>query len=444
MKLGKRWLSLLLAAMMLLGLACVPVGAAQGQMNGAAFLAQLDSLGRAAEGTRLVVKTADGNLPDDFGAQARREGYNAWHVLQYADKAAADRAYAQLAKQRGVVYVEVSRQRTYIDPIITNEGAGNGEEAQPMSWGAPMVQSPQMKKALADSGKELPVAVVAILDTGLDFTHPYFVENAHRVTGRFTTDLKNYAQDDHGHGTHVAGIICDNAPDNVKVSPYKVLTGGGWGDDIYIATAMCAAADDGVDVISMSLGGPRGSIMDDAVVYAYKKGVPVVVSAGNDGWDASNNSPAGEPLAITVSAVNKDSTPADFSNYGAVVDIAAPGGTAANNEWDNGINSTTPLFTGSYYQKWSGTSMACPFVSAAAAVVKSLHPDYSPADIENALKRAARWTSGWDSAYGAGILDCMPLLNLPELGSGSGAWWEDLPAFVQWLLKYVCFGWLWM
>jgi len=414
-------------------------------MDGAAFLAQLDSLGKGADGTRLVVKTTSNMaLPDDFGAQARREGYNAWHVLQYADKAAAERACAQLAQQRGVVYVEVSQRMRLIDPIISSGGDAIGEEAQPMSWGAPMVQSPQMKQALAD--QTLPDTVIAIMDTGLDFTHPYFVEHADRITGRFGESQSHYAQDDDGHGTHVAGIICDNSPDNVKVSPYKVLDNWGSGEWIYIATATCVAADDGVDVISMSLGGGRSSVMDDAVAYATGKGVAVVVAAGNNhGWDVSNVSPAGAPQAITVAAVNKDSTPVYFSNCGMGVDLAAPGGYASNNERDNAINSTTPLFTGAYYQKWAGTSMACPFVSAAAATIKSLHPDYAPADIGSALKRTARRTPSWDSSmYGAGILDCVPLLNLPALQPPAPKWWAPLPDWVQWLLRYLCFGWLWM
>jgi len=437
MKHGRRWISLLLAALLLLGLAGGTAAAAPGGMDGAAFLAQLDALGKGADGTRLVVKTgSNAALGNDFGALAKAEGYNAWHVLQYADKDAAARALDQLRRQPGVVYVQISQRVSLIEPFVeTTNGSG---EAEPMSWGAPMVQSPEMKRALA--GRELPDIVIAILDTGLDFTHPYFEEHADRITGRFA--FSHWAQDDYGHGTHVAGIICDNAPDNVKISPYKVLDGWGYGNDIYIATAMCAAADDGVDIISMSLGGPGGSVMDDAVVYAVEKGVAVVASAGNNNWDASNNSPAGAPLAITVSAVNKDGTPAFFSNYGAAVDIAAPGGYAALNEETNAINSTTPLFCGSYYQKWAGTSMSAPFVSAAAAVLKSLYPGYTPADIKYALKYTARKTQNWDSRYGAGILNCVGLLNPPEPQP------PEPPVVTrslwQWVLYIFFFGWLWM
>ena len=436
MKHSKRWISLLLAALLFLGIGGTAAAAPSG-MDGAAFLAQLDALGKGAAGARLVVKTAsNAALGNDFGAQAKAEGYNAWHVLQYAEKDAANRALDQLRKQPGVVYAQPSQRVCLAEPLV--EAAGSAAaDGEPMSWGAPMVQSPEMMKAL--EGQSLPEIVIAILDTGLDFTHPYFEEHADRITGRFA--FTHWAQDDYGHGTHVAGIICDNAPDNVKVSPYKVLDGWGYGDDIYIATAMCAAADDGVDIISMSLGGPSGSVMDDAVVYAVNKGVAVVVSAGNNSWDASNSSPAGAPLAITVAAVNKDGTPAYFTNYGSVVDIAAPGGYASLNEDSNAINSTTPLFCGSYYQKWAGTSMAAPFVSAAAATLKSLHPDYTPADIEYVLKHTARKTQNWNSIYGAGILNCVALLNPPEP--------RPQPPVVtrtlwQWILYIFFFGWLWM
>jgi len=444
----KKLMSLLFAALLLFGLAAVPSGAAAGQgsgIDGAAFLAGLEALGKqSAEGTRLVVKTtSDMALSDDFGASAKVEGYNGWHVLQYASKTAADSAYAKLSKLNGVKYVERSQSVSLINPIINTDDTAAGEEAEPMSWGAAVVKSPEMKAALA--GRELPETVIAILDTGLDFNHPYFIENADRITGRFKDG--RYTQDDHGHGTHVAGIICDNAPGNVKISPYKVLNGGGYGDDIYIATAMCAAADDKVDVISMSLGGPRGYAMDDAVVYAVSKGVTVVVAAGNWSEDVVYSSPAGVPQAITVSATNKDNTPAYFSNYGALVDIAAPGGYASNNEDMNAINSTTPIFRGSYYQKWAGTSMATPFVSAAAATVKALHPDYTPGDIENALKRTAVKTQNWDARYGAGVLNCKALLDLPdkplpdESEEQTASFFEVL---WQWILRIFFFGWIWM
>ncbi|MCL2106573.1 MAG: S8 family serine peptidase [Oscillospiraceae bacterium] len=411
---SKRLLSCLLALLTLLGLMGISGGAAPSQkasgINAAVFLERLDALDKGPAGSKLVVKTAtNADLADDFGALAKAEGYNGLHVLKYADKASADRALARLSKLSGVVYAEYSQRVSLVDPIVTNEGSNEAEEAEPMSWGAPMVRSPEMKKALQT--RDMNEVVIAILDTGLDFTHPYFVENAERITGRFADG--RYAQDDYGHGTHVAGIICDNSPDNVKISPYKVLDGWGYGDDYYIATAMCAAADDGVDVVSMSLGGPSGSVMDDAVGYCVGQGVMVVVSAGNESWDASNNSPAGAPGAFTVSAVNKDGTAAYFTNYGSCVDIAAPGGYAAVDEMENAINSTTPLFCGSYYQKWAGTSMAAPFVSAAAAVVKSLYPNYTPLDIGDALKRTSFRGPGWNLRLGAGILDCLGVLSLP-------------------------------
>jgi subtilisin family serine protease len=416
MKNQKKWVSLSMTLGLLLGMAVFPAKAVESQavpMNSAAFAAQLDRLGSAEEGLTLVVQTkSNAPLTNDFGAKTKAEGFNNWHILRYASKASADAALEQFRRLPEVERANPSKRISLIAPVV-NESTAAGAKAEPMSWGAPMVGSPEMKAALA--GQSLPTVRVAILDTGLDFDHPYFKQYSGRVErllGKYY-----YSKDDNGHGTHVAGIILDNSPGNVKIVPYKVLDSWGSGYDYDIAIAMCTAVDDGADVLSMSLGGwgYDGDILSSAVRYAVYQGTSVVVAAGNDyGDDAKYYSPACAPAAITVAAINKDATPAYFTNQGDVVDIAAPGGYADRGDRDNSINSTTPQFTGALYQRWAGTSMACPFVSAAAATVKSLHPEYTPEDIERALKATAGAPKNWDAKYGDGVLNCRALLELPD------------------------------
>jgi subtilisin len=239
---------------------------------------------------------------------------------------------------------------------------------------------------------------VAVLDTGIDRQHLDLNvvggANCLGTTGggppwarsSFCDDLQD-GDDDHYHGTHVAGTIgaLDNGIGVVGVAPgarlwaVKVLDQQGSGSlSGIIAGIDWVVAQTGIEVINMSLGGSGTSqAMNDAVANAVSSGVTVVVAAGNDDANASGFTPANAPDAITVSALadfdgdegglgestcrsDQDDTLADFSNWGAV-DIAAPGAC---------ILSTYPIERGEY-NTISGTSMASPHVAGAAALLAS-------------------------------------------------------------------------
>ncbi|MGD8171570.1 S8 family serine peptidase [Vibrio sp. TRT 21S02] len=239
---------------------------------------------------------------------------------------------------------------------------------------------------------------VAVLDTGIDVEHPDLnvVGGAnclnhsggppHRRS--YYCDDTLSGDDDHYHGTHVAGTIAalDNNLGVVGVAPgarlwaLKVLDSQGSGSlSGIIAGIDWVAAQGNIEVINMSLGGSgSSSAMDDAIEAAFNNGVTVVVAAGNSNADSANYTPANSPYAITVSALadfdgqadgqgtptcrtDQDDTLADFSNWGATVDIAAPGVC---------ILSTYPLEKGEY-GTISGTSMASPHVAGAAALLAS-------------------------------------------------------------------------
>jgi len=219
---------------------------------------------------------------------------------------------------------------------------------------------------------------VAIIDTGVDLDHPDLnvILNETFVAGAPNGD------DDNGHGTHVSGIVAakDNSEGVVGVAPganlvaLKVLDHNGRGTtpDIIRAIAWVTAHSESIDVVNMSLGGGNSQAMNDAIDKAVDSGVTFVVAAGNDHRDAITSSPANSPDVITVSAIadsdgkcgasgpattrGPDDSFATYSNYGRVVDIAAPG---------TNINSTSP---NGQYRVLTGTSMAAPHVAGAAAL----------------------------------------------------------------------------
>lgn len=224
-------------------------------------------------------------------------------------------------------------------------------------------------------------ATVAVLDTGIDSDHPYLP--ATTCLGNFTGGTG--CEDGQGHGTHVAGTIAalpssghrGIAP-GVALSIAKVLNDSGSGATSGIAAAINAAAEAGIDVLNMSLGGSMiGGETSDALCIAINGanalGTASVVAAGNESTDSGRTSPGGCDGAITVAAYDSAGKLASFTNTGADVDIAAPG-VAIYSTTNNGL-----------FGSKNGTSMASPHAAAVAALVVAANPAATPADIKAAL-----------------------------------------------------------
>ena len=239
-------------------------------------------------------------------------------------------------------------------------------------------------------------ADIAILDTGIDLDHAdlnVFHERSF-IPGTINAD------DDHGHGTHLAGVAAakDNSFGIVGIAPgarlwaIKVLESSGMGEISTLIKGLdyINQHQNQVDVAVLSLGCEcESGALDIAINNSIKAGITIVVAAGNEGKDAGTFTPANNPEVITVSAIadtdgkcggNGPPTPygaddmlASFSNYGNVIDISAPGVD---------IYST---FKSNSYTKLTGTSMAAPHVAGAAALYISLHPEASPNDVKNYL-----------------------------------------------------------
>ncbi|MCU0571039.1 MAG: S8 family peptidase [Oculatellaceae cyanobacterium Prado106] len=277
---------------------------------------------------------------------------------------------------------------------------------------------------------------VAVIDTGIsqvpDLKDTSFVKGYDFVNDRVE------ASDDNGHGTHVAGTIAQSTNNNFGVAgiayeanlmPLKVLSGGGGGTVADIAEAIRFAADNGAGVINMSLGGGGDAdVMREAIDYAYNKGVVIVAAAGNANTNSASY-PSRYPNVIAVSALDATGVKAPYSNYGAGVDISAPGGsTTGGNELGGILQNTIDPSTGaSVFASLQGTSMASPHVAGVAALIRSVGVE-DPAMIAEVLKNSARKVQGDElNHFGAGQLDADAAVKLAQRGN------LDVRDFFRWL-----------
>ncbi len=230
------------------------------------------------------------------------------------------------------------------------------------------------------------------------------------------------------HGTHVAGTIAavsNNASGvagvafNAKVLPVRVLGRcGGYMSDIAAGIVWASggtvsglpANPNAARVINMSLGGggPCDTTSQNAIDLARSRGTVVVVSAGNSSDDAANYSPASCAGVITVAAVNRRGGKAYYSNYGAKVTVAAPGGEMLLSDADGVLSTmnagaTTP--GGDTYTYYQGTSMAAPHVAGVVALMLSKNPSLTPDDVAAKLKLTARPFPSTCAQCGAGIVN---------------------------------------
>jgi serine protease len=322
---------------------------------------------------------------------------------------------------------ELAAQTEFIEPnyIYSQSGGVVNDPDYDKQWNFRQINLEGAWKRGA-TGKGVTVAVI---DTGIskgpDLAKTEFVPGYD-----FVNDREN-ANDDNGHGTHVAGTVAQSTNNGygvagvaygAKLMPLKVLSRGGSGTVADIAEAIRFAADKGAQVINMSLGGGGDSkLMREAIDYAHKKGVVVIAAAGNESSSQASY-PAFYPHVIAVSATGPDRQKANYSNYGEGVDIAAPGGASSRNPLEGILQETINprSITEFLFRPLQGTSMAAPHVAGVAALVKSRNRGLSPDKVGEILQKSAQPVKDDSRNYfGAGILDADKAVKM----SGGGWNW---------------------
>ncbi|MBO8171317.1 MAG: peptidase S8 [Bacillaceae bacterium] len=251
--------------------------------------------------------------------------------------------------------------------------------------------------------------IVAVVDTGVDLDHSDF--SGQLVTGHNILFDNDQADDDNGHGTHVAGVVAAATNNylgvagiswNSKIMPVKGIGGDGTGSAFDIANGIIWATDRGADVINLSVGNYTPSqVLHDAIRYAFERDVVLVAASGNDNTSQPGY-PAAYPEVLAVGAVNYLSQRANFSNYGDYLDVVAPGVD---------IPST---YINDQYASLSGTSMASPHVAGLAALIRSRAPNLSNQEVMDIIRDTATdlGSVGKDPYYGYGLIDGYKALNL--------------------------------
>ncbi|HWP60966.1 MAG TPA: S8 family serine peptidase [Candidatus Acidoferrales bacterium] len=247
-----------------------------------------------------------------------------------------------------------------------------------------------------------PSVTIAVIDTGVDSTHPDLKDKL--VPGYNFIQNNTDTDDAEGHGTAVAGAAAAMTDSGIGVAgvawantimPLRVIDADGYATYADVIEAIIYAADRGAKVINLSLGGPSYSAtLQNAVNYAWNKGAVIVAAAGNESASAPLY-PAALNNVVAVSATDKDDNLAWFSNFGSWIDVAAPG---------------TFIYTtrdGGGYSSWHGTSFSSPLVAGLAALVFSLNPSFSNAQVAEILRASADdlGGAGYDPSFGHGRIN---------------------------------------
>jgi subtilisin family serine protease len=296
--------------------------------------------------------------------------------------------------------------------------------------------------------------IVAVIDSGVDATHPELIgklwKNEKEIAGNGKDDDRNGYIDDvngwnfidknnnvadlNGHGTFNAGIIAATVHNgigmaginpNVRIMPLKAIDFDLKGGSIETARAIYYAADNGARVINISIGGKQRSwIEQKAIDYAHRKGVVVVVAAGNEGIDMNDYSPAGLNHVITVASTDDKDKRTAFSNWGQNVALAAPGvdilSLRAGNtdllvlsgpkEYEAG---RAVVGEDENYYRATGTSFSAPLVSGVASLILSNNPKLTGEQVERMILHSADDIDvpGWDQFTGYGLINAKKALN---------------------------------
>lgn len=340
--------------------------------------------------TRLIVKAND--IIHEYGAVDSVYGFG-YAFLQYADKDAAE--YAKRKYENSGCIVD------YDYVISTASTSINTGDNQSDEWA---YEETDAFSAVDYYKSKIKSNInIAVIDSGINYNHELFKNRVVRTNVDFSSEATGDEMDKYGHGTNVAGAIAKSTPSNVKISAYKFYDskGNGTASEALSALEYIKQLSNKPDIINCSFvtRSGLGTIIDELV----DMGVTVVAGAGNEGKEVYQQ-PAIFDSVITVAATNRYGNAWSSSNYGACVDISAPGYYVYTAD----MSSTTA------YEFASGTSLATPLVSAAAAYVLMEHKNYTPEQVKQELIETVtpfKKSSCYYDRYGAGIVNFSNIIN---------------------------------
>jgi thermitase len=343
------------------------------------------------------------SMNDDKAADKEKKLSNTFTVTCNSDEEASG-LYAALQNDPSVDYVQYDELNSLY--LQSNDPLWNE------LWGLIKIDCAPAWKI--SQGEDI---IVAVIDTGVDYNHPDIRENIWTgPDGSHGFDFSNNTNDPldyHGHGTHCAGTIAaitNNATGIAGVAPkakIMALKIFPHAYDSVCAQAIKYAADNGAKIISNSWGPndrrPQNPTLAEAIDYATAKGCIVVFAAGNNNDDVQFYSPANHPAVISVAATDRNDQRAGFSNFGPLVNIAAPG-----------VDILSLKANSDGYVGMSGTSMACPHVSGLCALIVGNNMQYTSEKVKFLLQKNADVIST-DKPVGAGRINAINTVNSADI-----------------------------
>lgn len=342
---------------------------------------------------RLMVKTND--RIDEYGAIDSVYGFG-YAFLQYADEKSAKKAKAQY---------ENSGYNVDYDSMTTLCNANSNNYPQYTNWPEEWAYEETDAVSALDYYKLKAKSNIniAVVDSGINYNHELFKNRIVRTKMDFSTENSGDEMDTYDHGTLVSGTIVKSTPSNVKLYNYKIYNSQGKSTSSIALSAFeyIKQLKNKPDIINCSIafGSGLGTVIDELV----DMGITVVAAAGNDRKEVWYQ-PAIFDSTITVAATNYYSKACSFSNYGAKVDISAPG------EYIHTVDKNS----NSDYTFANGTSFAAPIVSAAATYVLMEHRSYTPEQVKQEIIATAtpfKKSDCYYDRYGAGIVNFSNIIN---------------------------------
>lgn len=350
---------------------------------------------------RLIVETMQ--LTDDY--DATEVYYNTElneTILEFATEEDTKEAFEAICQKYGEESCYPD-EIYYVDDILADDASLSSGTSY--SWGTAYMGMNTLK---AQAEGKYGAVTVAILDTGIDRSNFMFQSRTISPQSYNFIDANKNVSDNHGHGTHVAGIIADSTPSNVQFLILKISNSSGYSSLLTIKTALQYALNRNVSVVNMSLGFVGVNAMsitylDSLINRAYRNGIAISCASGNNGVDVSYCYPACNSKTLAVSSFGQNERAASYSNHGSRIDFSAPG---------TGIVSAA---ANGFLVGMTGTSMSAPHITAAVAYLKMMQPNLSVPGVYHELQARCRdlGTPGRDEYFGWG---CPILTNLLQEG----------------------------